>query len=98
MSENTIIELEMGLSEKDFDDVLTNATKPYVIQATSTGYNLENDQQQKIIIEKKVLPPRVIASFKLPRMMVVLTLEGHDESAIEAFMKRFNRYMHRGGG
>jgi len=98
LSDNTVIELDMGLSEKDFDDVLTNAVNPYVIKNTPSGYALENEQQQKITIEKTILPPRVIASFKLPRMMVVLTLHGHSETEVEAFMKRFNRYMHRGGG
>jgi len=98
LSENTVIELEMGLSEKDFGDVLANATKPYSIQTTSTGYSLKNDQQQTVIIDKTVLSPRAIASIRLPRMMVVLTFEGHTETGVTEFMKRFNRYMHRGGG
>lgn len=98
MSENTVIELEMGLSEKDFGAVLANATKPYSIQTTSTGYSLQNDQQQTVIIDKTVLSPRAIASIRLPRMMVILTFEDHDETAVAEFMKRFNRYMHRGGG
>jgi len=88
----------MGLSEKDFGDVLANAVKPYVATATVSGYLLVNDEQQTITIDKTVMPPRVIASIKLPRMTVVLGFDGHDETEVATFMNRFNRYMHRGGG
>ena len=98
MSENNRIELDMGLSEKDFDSVLPNAVKPYEVQITDTGYSLENDSGLKVIIDKTVMPPRVIASARLPRMMVVLTFDGHTEADVKEFMKRFNRYIHRGGG
>ena len=97
MSENIRIELDMGLSEKDFGDVLGNAVKPYAVEATSQGYLLRHEQQS-ISIQKTVLPPRAIASIRLPRMTVVLEFDGHDESQVEQFMQRFNRYMHRGGG
>jgi len=98
LSENTVIELDMGLPETEFDSVLANAVKPYVAQATSSGFLLTNDQQQSINIDKTPLPPRVLGSARIPRMKVVLTLHGHDEAEVEEFMKRFNRYMHRGGG
>lgn len=98
MLENTVIELEMGLPVKEFDSVLTNAVKPYTIQTTAAGFLLTNDQQQVISIDKTELSPRVLGSARIPRMMVVLTLHGHDELEVKEFMKRFNRYMHRGGG
>jgi len=98
LSENTVIELEMGLSEKDFGDVLANASKPYLVQPTQSGYSLKNDSEQSIVIEKTVLSPRVLGSARIPRMMVVITFESHDETDVNEFMKRFNRYMHRGGG
>ena len=97
MSEATTIELDMGLSEKDFDSVLPNAVKPYVVTEQDSGYLL-NDGEQHIHIEKTVLPPRAIASIRLPRMMVVLKFSDHTEQQTAAFMQRFNRYMHRGGG
>lgn len=97
MSQPTTIELDMGLSEKDFSDVLSNAVKPYGVTETSDGYALK-DEDRRVHIKKTILPPRVIASFKLPRMMVTLTFPDHSEQEIAAFMQRFNRYMHRGGG
>lgn len=97
MSESTTIELEMGLSEKDFGSVLPNAVKPYIVSETTNGYLLNTDTQQ-IQIDKTVLAPRAIASIRLPRMMVVLSFPNQTEQQIAAFMQRFNRYMHRGGG
>ena len=97
MSESNIIELEMGLSEKDFNSVLPNAVKPYEVTALSNGYEL-NDGEQQVLIEKTVLSPRAIASIRLPRMMVVLKFPDQSEQQVAEFMKRFNRYMHRGGG
>ena len=98
MIENTVIELEMGIPEKDFDSVLGKAVEPYAVQTTPTGFLLTNDQQQEITIDKTQLSPRVIASARLPRMLVVITLKGHSEADVTVFKKRFDRYMHRGGG
>ena len=97
MPELTTIELEMGLTEKEFDRVLPNATKPYDVHTTPTGFALVNDQH-RVTIDKTPLSPRVIASARLPRMLVVITFKHHDEAEVKAFMVRFNRYMHRGGG
>ena len=98
MSENTVIELEMGLPAKEFGSVLPNASIPYIVEPTDTGYALQNDQQQRIIIDRTVLSPRAIGSARIPRMKVVITFEGHDEAEVKEYMKRFSRYMHRGGG
>ena len=98
MSENTVIELEMGLPVKEFGSVLPNASKPYIVEPTDTGFALKNDSQQSIIIDRTVLSPRAIGSARIPRMKVVITFEGHDEAEVKEYMKRFSRYMHRGGG
>ena len=98
MSENTVIELEMGLPEKEFGSVLPNASIPYTVQTTSTGFALQNDSKQTIIIDKTVLSPRAIGSARIPRMKVVITFEGHNEAEVKEYMARFSRYMHRGGG
>ena len=98
MSENTVIELEMGLPSKEFGSVLPNASIPYIVQPTSTGFALQNESKQNIIIDRTVLSPRAIGSARIPRMKVVITFEGHDETEVKEYMKRFNRYMHRGGG
>ncbi|GAB4204969.1 MAG: hypothetical protein Fur0019_06420 [Tibeticola sp.] len=43
-------------------------------------------------------PARRIALLALPRLMVRFEFEGLDTAARDAFMKRFDLYMHRGGG
>ena len=98
MSENTVIELEMGLPSKEFGSVLPNASIPYLVQPTSIGFALQNESKQSIIIDRTVLSPRAIGSARIPRMKVVITFEGHNEAEVKEYMKRFNRYMHRGGG
>jgi len=97
MSTSQSIELEMGLSEKDFEDVLANAVKPYTVTLIPNGYRLHT-KDQEIHIDKDILSPRKIASIELPRMQVTLRFLAHSEQQVKQFMQRFNRYMHRGGG
>jgi len=97
VNESTTIELEMGLSEKEFGRALPNAVKPYQLTTQSYGYLLDSGDQQ-IQIETTALPPRAIASARIPRTMVVLKFSEQSKAQIDEFMQRFNRYMHRGGG
>ena len=97
MGESTRIELEMGLTEKEFGRALPNAVKPYELTTLSNGYLLTSGDKQ-IEIETTALSPRAIASARIPRTMVVLKLPAHTEEQVAEFMQRFNRYMHRGGG
>jgi hypothetical protein len=46
----------------------------------------------------QVAEPRVIALVRLPRLLVSFRFAGVDEAARYHFMKRFDLYMHRGGG
>lgn len=43
-------------------------------------------------------PPRRIALLELARLHVAFAFEGVGEESRHAFMKRFDLYMHRGGG
>lgn len=45
-----------------------------------------------------VLPPRRIALIAMPRLAVSFRFDGVDDSVRQAFMKRFDLYMQRGGG
>lgn len=44
------------------------------------------------------LPPRRIALIAMPRLAVSFRFDGVDEAVRQAFMKRFDLYMQRGGG
>ena len=45
-----------------------------------------------------VLPPRRIALIAMPRLAVSFRFDGVDEGLRQAFMKRFDLYLQRGGG
>jgi hypothetical protein len=44
------------------------------------------------------LPPRRMALVSLPRLQVGFVFENVDDAARAAFMRRFDLYLHRGGG
>ena len=46
----------------------------------------------------QVAEPRVIALVRMPRLLVSFRFAGLYEAQRYAFMKRFDLYMHRGGG
>ncbi len=46
----------------------------------------------------QVLPPRVIALMRLPRLALHFAFTGVNEAERYAFMKRFDLYTQRGGG
>ena len=46
----------------------------------------------------QVAEPRVIGLVRIPRLLVSFRFAGVDEAARQAFMQRFDLYMHRGGG
>jgi hypothetical protein len=46
----------------------------------------------------QVAEPRVIALVQMPRLAVAFRFAGVDTAARNAFMKRFDLYMQRGGG
>ncbi len=46
----------------------------------------------------QVVEPRVIASVRMPRLLVNFRFAGVDEAARFNFMKRFDLHMQRGGG
>ncbi len=45
-----------------------------------------------------LLPPRVIALLRMPRLAVQFVFEGVDADARQRFMQRFDLTMQRGGG
>ncbi len=51
-----------------------------------------------VVMTTSVLEPRRIASLVLERCRVELTFHGMDASEIAAFLARFERVYHKGGG
>ena len=91
------VTLEMGLTPKMFADTLPAATQPYQIQSSPLHYVLHLEQLTAEI-QLTPLADRVIASLSLPVTRVDIAFTGHTEEQVTAFMDRFMRYFHRGGG
>lgn len=49
-------------------------------------------------IKWEVAEPRIIALVSVPRLLVRFRFAGVDDATRNAFMKRFDLYMQRGGG
>ena len=54
--------------------------------------------QGELLITWQVLPARVIALVRLPRMAVRFRFDAVEAKAREAFMRRFDLHLQRGGG
>ncbi len=52
----------------------------------------------RLLLRWHVLPPRVIALLRMPRLAVQFEFEGLADEARERFMKRFDLTLQRGGG
>lgn len=96
--QDQLLSLEMGLTPKVFADTIDNASKPYQVDAiNNTLYNLQLEERS-IDIQLTVLPPRIIAGLSLPVTKVDIRFQHHSAAQIEAYMERFMKYFHRGGG
>ena len=89
--------LEMGLTPKVFDDVLPQAALPYQINAYSLEYVLSH-KNRRVEIKLKPSSDRKIGGLTLPVTFVELSFFEHSQEQKDAFMLRFKRYFHRGGG
>ncbi len=52
----------------------------------------------RLFLAWSALPPRRIALIAMPRLAVSFRFDGVDEATRQAFMKRFDLYLQRGGG
>lgn len=52
----------------------------------------------RLHLDWTALPPRRIALVSMPRLAVRFRFKGVDEALRQAFMKRFDLYLMRGGG
>ena len=52
----------------------------------------------RLVLRWHLLPPRVIALMRLPRLAVAFAFEGVDEAVRHRFMKHFDLSTQRGGG
>lgn len=91
-------EADMGFTRKELVRGLENAVVPYTVVASAA-----NPVQIKLdhrLVELHTGPDetRVIASMRMPRISVKLAFYGLTEAEYQAFMNRFKKSLHKGGG
>ena len=94
-----IIVREMGYSVDEFTRVLPLAMRDFVINELSDGWRV-SDAELKLIATIRIapLPERRMGSLSLPVLRVTLDLGASGGVQAAAFLRRFDRGFHRGGG
>jgi len=92
-----IFEREMACTEADWLRWLPAALGDHhwKLQSHSAGVRIGDGA---LGLKWEQAEPRVIAAVHMPRLVVRFRFGGVDEAARQAFMRRFDLYMQRGGG
>lgn len=88
---------EMAFSREEWLRALPEAVGPHPLRIEDGAAHVRL-RQGGLFLRWHVAPVRRIALLALPRLLVSFEFDGLNAAAREAFMKRFDLYMHRGGG
>lgn len=90
-------ERDMACTEAEWLGWLPNAIgeHPWKLHPQAAGVRIGDGA---LGLTWRVETPRVIALMRLPRLVVNFRFGGLDDAQRYTFMKRFDLYMHRGGG
>ena len=90
-------ERDMGCTEADWLRWLPDAIGDPVwkLQTHRAGVRIGDGA---LGLNWRVAEPRVVALVRLPRLIVNFRFAGLDDAQRYTFMKRFDLFMHRGGG
>lgn len=92
------IRKQMGITHHEFVRLLPQALGSHRYHVHGDRVDVENDHGHRVHIELGEEAVRQIALMRIPTTPVTLTFDGYDEDARAAFMERFDRAYHRGGG
>ena len=87
----------MGCTEAEWLRLLPAATGDHPSHLSDNHLRVTLAPGQ-LSVHWESLPPRVMGLVRLPRLQVIFCFDGLDADERYAFMRRFDRYMHRGGG
>lgn len=87
----------MGLSRAEFLRIFARAHQDRAYQVDGNAIILAQDGR-RVRISLAAQAERVIASVRLPTILVEFHFAGYTRGEVEQFMKRFDLYFHRGGG
>ena len=88
---------EMGCTEAEWLMWLPGAIGPTKWQLKDGSAAVQIDDG-KLALSWQTGEPRVIALMRMPRLIVRFHFAGLNDAERYAFMKRFDLFMHRGGG
>ena len=90
-------ERDMGTTEGEWLTALPRALGEHAFEL-DTGQVRVQIGEGHLLLQWRILPPRVIALLRLQRLAVSFVFEGVEEDPRQRFMKRFDLTMQRGGG
>ncbi len=97
-----LLRRDMGYRLDEFDRVLRGgfcAAAPQLdCQGTPGDWHIRGADGLSARFKASPLPPRRLGMLELPRLQLELDVRAPDESAIDAFLKRFHQHFHKGGG
>lgn len=88
---------EMGCTEAEWLRLLPAAIGEHASRVVENQLNVTL-ASGKLTVCWTTLSPRVIGLVRLPRLQVTFCFDGLSADERHAFMRRFDLYMHRGGG
>ena len=92
-----ILTREMGISHRDFFRIFPAVVDRLSFERTDTGVRC-GDGARSLEITLDPEGERRIAQLRIPVTAMRLVFRGYDADQIRAFMERFERHFHRGGG
>lgn len=90
--------LDMCITHADFFRLLPAAIVPYETRINTNVIEVFQEQRRVIITLGEEQQRRITGLLSLPRTQVGFLFEHFNDQQREAFMHRFDRYFHRGGG
>lgn len=90
--------LDMSINHADFFRLLPAAIVPYQSRIKANVIEIFQEQRRVIITLGEEQQRRITGLLSLPRTQVGFAFEQFNDEQRAAFMHRFDRYFHRGGG
>lgn len=98
MADTVVERLEMGMTDADFLRVFPGLVAPAVATQDGRRLSVGFPDGGRLDITLSAQRPRRIAGLTLPCMDVRLSFAGCAADFVEAFIGRFDRAFHKGGG
>jgi len=90
-------ERDMACTEAEWLQGLPRAVGSHACQASGMSARVSIGEGE-LRLTWQVMPPRVMALMRLPRLRLNFAFSNLDDAQRHAFMKRFDLYTQRGGG